>query len=233
MMFETDRLDGVLRAARPGTDWLATTWNGGYLTAAAAFNITVPEGWHRTDLDAYVEERLNRAGFDEHGPAMLTGVDQAHARGARKGSSVAIATCGLSNPTTLPMDPEGGPPEGNDEAPPAGTVNLIIGTRRALAPGGLATLLAVATEARTATLMAETGFTGTTTDAVVVGCDPAGDFASFTGSGTVVGAEVRVCVREAIRASLQSRYRDREMPRSVADARYGSVSAERATEFVP
>lgn len=231
-MFETDRRDGVLRARRPSTDWLSTTWDGGYLTAEAAYNITVPEGWTRTDLETYVADRLDQAGFDEAGPAMLTGVDQAHARGARTGESVAIATCGLSNPTTLPMEGET-PSTEDDDAPSAGTINLIIGTRRALDPGGLATLLTVAVEAKTATLVADTGFTGTTTDAVVVGCDPTGDSVSFTGSGTAVGTEVRACVREAIRASLRARYRDRSIPTSVGDARYGSISTERATEFVP
>lgn len=232
-MFDIRITDGVLRATRPATDWLATTWNGGYVTADAAYNVTVPEGWERTDLDAYLDERLTRAGFDTPGPALFTGVDQAHARGARAGGSVAIATCGLSNPTTLPMDPAGWDDTGGNGEDSPGTVNLIVGTDRSLDAGGLATLLTVVAESRTATLLSATGFTGTTTDAVVVGCDPTGDSAPFAGSGTPVGADTRACVREAVRASLRSRYPDGAYAASVDAAEHGSVTGRRATVFIP
>ncbi len=233
MEFETTKTDGVLQARRPATDWLSTTWDGGFETADATYNVTVPAGWDRTDLDDYVDQRRRRAGFDAPGPTMLTGVDQVHARGARLGSVSAIATCGLSNPTTLPMDPTNEPSGEANERRPPGTVNLIVGTTRALDPGGLANLLAVVVEARTATLLAETGFTGTTTDAVVVGCDPAGDPASFSGSATSVGADTRAAVRDAIRASLRSRYPEADYPASVADAAYGTITSREATVFTP
>lgn len=233
MEFETTVADGVLQARSQSTDWLSTTWNGGFVTAEATYNVTVPEGWERTDLDDYVDQRLRRAGFDTPGPTMLTGVDQAHARGARSGEVTAIATCGLSNPTTLPMDPTDGLSDDASGHREPGTVNIIVGTTRTLNPGGLANLLAVAVEARTATLMAETGFTGTTTDAVVVGCDPTGDPAAFTGSATPVGADTRAAVREALRASLRARYPENEYPASVPDASYGTVTSRTATEFTP
>lgn len=233
MEFETAESDGVLQARHPSTNWLATTWDGGFVTADATYNITVPEGWERTDLDDYVDQRRRRAGFDTPGPTMLTGVDQAHARGARIGSVTAIATCGLSNPTTLPMNPTEGSSQDATERPPPGTVNLILGTSRALDPGGLTNLLAVAVEARTATLLAETRFTGTTSDAIVVGCDPTGEAASFSGSATPVGADTRAAVREAIRASLRSRYPEDGYPTSVADATYGTITSREATVFTP
>lgn len=233
MAFETAVADGVLRVRSPSTDWLTTTWNGGFVTADAAYNITVPEGWDRTDLDEYADRRRRDAGFATPGPAMLTGVDQANARGARRGSVTAIATCGLSNPTTLPMEPSGEPSRGGNDRQPAGTVNLIVGTARALNPGGLANLLALVVEARTATLLATTGFTGTTTDAVVVGCSPTGEEAAFSGSATPVGADARAAVREAIRASLRSRYPDDGFPASVPDASYGTVTSREATVFTP
>jgi adenosylcobinamide hydrolase len=125
--------------------------------------------------------------------------------------------------------PSGGGPDASD--PPVGTVNLLVATTRALADGTLATLLGTAVEAKTATLLAETGFTGTTSDAVVVGADPSGERAPFAGSATPVGAATRACVREALRASLASRYADRELPGSVADAEYGVSTDRRATVF--
>jgi adenosylcobinamide hydrolase len=227
--------DGVCRVRHAGARWLATGFDGGYRTADAAYNISVPEGFDRTDLATYVRERRECAGFESDGPATLTGVDLDHARGARSDSVAVVATVGLSNPATLPMDPDGDALGGDDctDDPPAGTVNLLVTTTRALDDGALATLLGTAVEAKTATLLAETGFSGTTSDAVVVGADPTGEPAAFAGSATPVGAATRACVREAVRAALAARYPDRSFPRSVADADHGAATDRRATVFEP
>lgn len=236
-MFETTITDDVLRIARPGTRWLSTGWDGGESVADAAHSISVPEGWECDDLGPYVEERLASARFDHGGgPVLLTGVDTRHARGARQGPVEVYATAGVSNPAALPMDPgdEPVPEPTTRELNRAGTVNLIVGTTRRLSEGALANLIAVATEAKAATLLAETGFPGTTTDAVVVAYDPDGDPAEFSGSATAVGSAARACVREAVRASLRSRYSsDPECPASVADAKYGVVTDARAEVFEP
>ena len=240
------RRDGVLRVSRPGAEWLSTGADGGRVRADCAYNVSVPDGWARTDLAAYVDERLERAGFDaggERGPALLTGVDVEDARGARCGPVTVYATAGLSNPAALPAEPDGdaladdletGAP-GDEDGRPAGTVNLVVGTTRALADGALANLVAVAAEAKAATLLEATGVPGTTTDAAVVGHEPTGRPVRFTGSGTVVGAATRACVREAVRASLRAHYADRDaaIPDSVADAAYGVSTDVRATVFRP
>ncbi|SDR18489.1 adenosylcobinamide amidohydrolase [Natronobacterium texcoconense] len=241
--YDAVRRDGVLRITRPDTEWLSTGWNGGRERADCVYNVSVPDDWERTDLEQYVDDRLERAGFggDDSGPALLTGVDIEDARGARCGPVTAYATAGISNPAALPMDPEGKPDAEGDSLPgrvstlEAGTVNVVVGTTRALAPGALANLVAVAAEAKAATLLAETGFPGTTTDAVVVGHDPAGESVEFTGSATEVGAATRACVREAVRASLQAHYDDGEfsLPESVDDASYGVSTDVRAAVFQP
>lgn len=261
-MFETEVREGVLRAYSEGARWLSTGWAGGRGTADAAYNVSVPEGFERTDLDAYLAERCERAGFSDPGPALLTGVELQHARGARCGPVVAVATAGVSNPAALPMDGQdafdgdsgttdpsvaewdwataGDSPgaDGTSTGPddrPIGTVNVIVGTERGLAAGALANLLAVAVEAKTATLLAETGFPGTTTDAVVAGCDPASDEVVFSGSATEVGSCARACVREAVRSSLESRYGNTgaEIPESVAEADHGVVTDRQADVFEP
>lgn len=232
-MFETTVRDGVTQLGREGTRWLSTGWSGGESTADAAYNVTVPEGWECESIEAYLEERLTAASFQRDGPALFTGVDQRHARGARLGSVEALATAGVSNPAALPMEPSGKP---LDDAAnrSVGTVNVVVGTTRALAPGALANLVAVAAEAKAATLLAEAGFPGTTTDAVVAACDPDGEAAAFSGSATAVGAAARACVRDAVRASVRSRYDgDAEIPSSVADAEHGVVTDERAEVFEP
>jgi len=249
-MFESAVREGTLRLRRPGTRWLSTGWDGGRSRGPAAYNVTVPTGFDRTDLAAYRGERLARAGFDrsqgsagsdrDAPPTLFTGVSMDHARGARLGSVVAYATVGLSNPAMLPMAPSGGTePGGSADDPPdpsaerPGTVNLIVGTTRRLAPGAAANLVAVAAEAKAATLLAAAGVPGTTSDAVVVGDDPAGEPAEFSGSATAVGGAARACVRDAVRASLRSRYPDGDVPGPAADAEHGVVTDERAEVFDP
>ncbi|WP_423747234.1 adenosylcobinamide amidohydrolase (plasmid) [Haladaptatus sp. SPP-AMP-3] len=233
-MFETTVRNDVLRLARPETRWLSSGWNGGFSDANAAYNVSVPEGFQRTDLDAYIDERRTEAGFDRSGPTLLTGVDLRHARGARYGSVEVVVTAGISNPAALPMTPsEETKSRGNtwDVESDVGTVNVILGTTHALDDGSLTTLLSVAVEAKTATLLAETGFPGTTTDAVIAACDPNGETETFAGSGTQIGAAARACVRDAVRASLRSRYANRELPSSVEDAEYGVTTEVQSETF--
>jgi len=289
---ELDVRDGVLRIRAPGATWLSTGWRGGRRDADAAYNVSVPTGWDRTDLDAYVDERLDAAGFaaderdssspdsqtrqdaagressepsvagapeDADGPALLTGVAMEHARAARldadpdadaTGSVLAIATAGVSNPAALFPD-DGGDVDAasacSDEATAdehsPGTVNVLLYADRTLTEGALANLVAVVAEAKAATLVREAGFPGTTTDAVIVGCpavaepdggaDDENGVARFSGSGTPIGAAARVCVRDAVLASLRSRYADRELPATVADAEYGVATTRTAEAFEP
>lgn len=221
-MFEATITEAVFRLRREGTHWLSTGWNGGHWNSPVAYNISVPEGWGRTDLGAYVASRRQRAGFERDGPALLTGVDLDHLRGARYGPVEAYATVGLSNPAALPIDPtDGGTEQPDHDRPDAGTVNLLVGTVRALETAPLANMLAVAVEAKATVLSVETGFPGTTTDAIVVGCDPDGEPVEYTGSLQEVGAATRACVRDALLASLRSRYPDGGFPATVEDARHG------------
>lgn len=245
-VFDLTAREGVCQLRREGTRWLSTGYAGGESRGPAAYNVTVPDGWPETNLDAYVRERRVNAGFGEPGPTLLTGVEQRHARRARLGPVDVVVTAGVSNPATLPLvdgerrtrEPTDGGGEtsptddstdpDDSDAPQLGTINVVCGTTRALEPGALANLLTVVAEAKTAALQAKTGFSGTTTDAVIVACDPAGDPAAFSGSATEVGAAARACVRDALVASLDSRYAEVPLPDSVADATYGVVTDERA-----
>jgi len=223
MGFETAVREEMLRLSGPETRWLSGGWDGGFTASTAAYNVTVPEGWSRTDLGAYGRERRTEAGFETPGPTLLTGVSVAHARVARLGPVVAVATAGISNPAALPMEPSGevGEGETDDTAPPGtGTVNVLVATTRALSDGALGNLLTVAAEAKTATLLAHTGFPGTTTDAVVAGTVLDGERATFSGGapGGWAGGGVG--------GSLDSRYVEDDPPATVEAARYGVVTDE-------
>ncbi|MFC5134625.1 MULTISPECIES: adenosylcobinamide amidohydrolase [Haloferacaceae] len=274
--FSADVIDGVCRFRRTDgpTRFLSTGFDGGVRVADAAYNVTVPEGWDdagRRDLREYVDGRVDAAGFADaesdgapaDTPALLTGVDQRHGRVARLDGATVLATAGVSNPAALPLPEEKIDPAGTpevdvrsdvdpDATPPAGTVNLLVGADRPLAPGALANLVAVAAEAKAATLLATVGFPGTTSDAVVVGCPPERDSdgdgggdgnghgcdnggRTFSGSATAIGAAIRACVRDAVRASLGSRYGPEleGAPQSVATAEYGVVTDRSATVSIP
>lgn len=270
--FGIDVADGVCRCELTNGRFLSTGFDGGFSRADAAYNLTVPDGWGdagRRDLQTYVTERLTDAGFRSNrsagafessreadgdrgvsSPALLTGVDQQHARVARLASVTVVATAGISNPAALPVEstvdaarPTGRsvgdrsedgvvtstkePPD--DDRPPIGTVNLLVGTSRDLTRGALANLVAVVAEAKAATLLTTTGFPGTTSDAIVVASDPSGESTAFSGSATAVGSATRICVRDAVLASLDSRYAEESVANTVAEAEHGVVSDRRAT----
>ncbi|WP_262175379.1 adenosylcobinamide amidohydrolase [Haloarcula laminariae] len=232
-MFETTRRDGVTRVRRAGTRWLSTAWDGGYREADAAYNVTVPTGFDRTDLDDYRERRLAQVGF-EVGPTLLTGVAMDHARVATSGPVTVLSTAGLSNPAVLPVgtDSAAAGGAGDDTGPwRPGTVNLLVGVDRALSDGALATLLGTVVEAKAATLLAVADVPGTTSDAAVVGADPSAERAEFAGSATDVGSAARACVRDAVVASLRSRYDDG--PPAPADATYGVVTDRQSDVRAP
>ena len=237
--FETTIIEGVLQVRRPQTRWLSTGSNGGRVSADAAYNITVPDGWDETELEAYADQRITAAGFDTTGPALLTGVAQQHARCATCGPVTAVITAGISNPAALPpRDAVAGDEDdsGTDSDPDhghPGTINIILVTTRSLEPAGLATLLAGVAEAKAVTLHRQTGFSGTTSDAVIVGSDPAGEPAAFAGSATAVGRAARACVRDGLGAALDARYEDTEMPESVPDADHGTTTTATATVSKP
>lgn len=220
--------DGVLQYRRPGTRWLSSGWRGGYCTDPAVYNVSVPEEWEYVDLDAYGKRRREQAGFDAPGPTLFTGVELQHARGARCGPVEAVTTAGISNPTMLPLDPDRTVSAPAETPTGPGTINIVLTTSEPLTDGALTTLLGTVVEAKTATLLAEADVTGTTTDAVVVGCDPDGDKQPFAGSATTVGATARACVRESVRASLSSRYAETPPPE---EAEYGATTTRRATVF--
>lgn len=240
-MSETVIEAGVCRLGLPGGRWLATGHAGGYRRADCAVNVTVPSDFDRQDLATYVAERCDDAGFEATGPALLTAVEQANARGARAGPVTVVATVGLSNPASLPLrdGPVDAAAEASSEAassegrPPAGTVNLLLATTRALDRGALAGCLATVVEAKTATLQAATGFSGTTSDAVAVGTDPEGQPRAYVGSGTDLGRDVRAAVREAVVASLGATYEADAPPGTVAEAQHGTVTRREATVFAP
>lgn len=206
-----------------GGRWLSTGVNGGFVRSDRAVNLTVPSDFDRTDLADYSAERCHDVGFESGGPALLTAVEQRNARCARAGPVTVVATAGLSNPATLPVpgDSPQKQPSG-DSPPPLGTVNLLVASARSFSDATLASCLATAVEAKAATLVALTGFSGTTSDAIAVGCDPNADNITFVGSSTHVGKCIRACVRDSMLESLEAVHD--EIPKSASEEVDGTVT---------
>jgi TolA-binding protein len=83
-------------------------------------------------------------------------------------------------------------------------------------------------ERKAATLLRSTDAPGTSSDALIIGCATHGPPVRFSGSITPVGAAVRACVRDAIAASLRSRYGSARPPGGT-DAAHGSTTSVRPT----
>ncbi|QZA87631.1 adenosylcobinamide amidohydrolase [Salinarchaeum sp. IM2453] len=227
-MFEWTRRGSVFQVSNSNARWLSTGWNGGFSDAGAAYNISVPEGWDRTDLDSYISEQQHAHSFSTAGPALLTGVNLSHLRGARSDPITVFVTAGMSNPAALSMTTSEGTSVSSQPSH-QGTVNIIVCSDQPLTDAGMTTLLSVIAEAKATTLLHLTGFPGTTTDAIIVGTDQRGSKEPFAGSSTSVGQATRICVRDAIKASLDSR--SAEAPDSVAEAEYGVITTGNADVF--
>ncbi len=219
-MFETTHNEGVLQLAYRNAKWVSSGWNGGITTAHSAYNISVPDPWEHTDLGTYEENRRSQAGFSTPGPSLFTSVSLEHAYITTDYPVSVIATAGLSNPTNYqsPTSRSSGD-SANREA--RGTVNLLLGIERNLPDHCLIEVLCGAIEAKTLTLLQETGIPSTTTDAAIAGCTQTDEELQFAGSATDLGQAVRRCTRDAILASLHSNYPNQQYPSDETDATYG------------
>jgi len=234
----------ALRLRRPETRWLSTGW-GGRLRADAAYNVSVPEGFDRTDLGAYRDdERLARAGFksEEDPPTLFT----RRFDGPRVRRTSRIGRRVRDRRAVEPGDVA----DGSDGSDRSDGRCWRLGARRRGVDRGTAPATRY-------------GQPGSRNDAAARrrrGGEPrrgrgrgegrdvardggrAGDDerrggrrrrpdrgAAFSGSATPVGAAARVCVRDAVRASLRSRYPDGDLPGPAADAEHGVVADERTS----
>ncbi|HXU70205.1 MAG TPA: adenosylcobinamide amidohydrolase [Polyangia bacterium] len=113
----------------------------------------------------------------------------------------AVATVGLGNAIAV-----GDTPGPMRSAPLVGTINVLVQLSHALDEGGLAEALSVATEARTAAVLAgrvpsrrSTELaSGTGTDCIVIAAPDAGQPIGWVGKHTVAGSLIGASVREAV-----------------------------------
>jgi alpha-ribazole phosphatase CobZ len=168
-------------------------YNGGFVSAKTILNVNVDTNFNGNAFvlfDSLFKE-IGLAGEETVG--LMTAVPMKNARIIEKGDIAAIITAGISK----------------------STVNIILVIDKNLSQSAMATVLIVATEAKTAAFYDldvhdEKGdlFTGDYTDSVVVACYETGEGERkeeiFAGKATEIGHAIYEIVREGVKNALYS-----------------------------
>ncbi|MHC1625878.1 MAG: adenosylcobinamide amidohydrolase [Methanoculleaceae archaeon] len=169
---------------------VSTGVGGGMADVRTIFNHTVPPGWDHKDPARYLELIVAREGFGPEFFGLLTAVDMRHLCIMQIDGITAFVTAGVTNP-----DPaEGG----------AHTINIIVTSREALSPAAMVEAIITATEAKADALRSMGyDFSGTTTDAVIIGHEGESPVHQYAGSLTEAGSRIRLAVIEGVRESIR------------------------------
>lgn len=203
--------DGVMVLDVP-EGWVAlssASVGGGLVWPRWVANVTVDEAFARTDLEAYVEERLRPYGLVGPGPALLTAADVRGWTGGEADGVQAWATVAPTRPTWAARPGGRGVRDGG-AGPRPGTVNIVVALPVPLTTAALVQAVGTVTEAKAQGLL-EAGVpgTGTASDALVVLCpdSAAGGEAPvpFAGVRSPWGHRVAEAVRQAVVTGMQLR----------------------------
>lgn len=163
------------------------------------------------DPAAVLEERLAAAGLGG-AVGLMTACDvstyrigRATAAGRR---AVAVVTAGLGNGEFV-----GRRRQAIDEAPPPGTINVVVHVSSPLSDGALVEAVSIASEARTVAVLeaaaaaGDEPITGTGSDCLVVAA-PRGGSIRYAGLHTAAGEAIGAAVLDACRQAMAAWYRD-------------------------
>jgi adenosylcobinamide hydrolase len=184
----------VWRFDRPLTVASTAPAGGGIGRRRWMINAQVPSGYCRRDPEGHVGELAAGLGLTGPGVGMLTAVDVASAvRVVDDGVSVET-TVGVAHPVWAASA------EPIEEAPRAGTINVVAFVPAALSDAALLNALCTVTEAKSqALLLAGVEGTGTASDAVTVVCPPRGAAEPFGGPRSRWGAPLARAACAAVR----------------------------------
>jgi len=185
----------VWRFDRPLTVASTAPAGGGIGRRRWMINAQVPPGYYRRDPERHVGELAAELGLSGPGVGMLTAVDIASVvRVVDAGVSVE-ATVGVAHPVWAASA------EPIEEAPRAGTINVVAFVPAAFSDAALLNALCTITEAKSQALqLAGIEGTGTASDAVTVVCPPRGGVEPFGGPRSRWGAPLARAVCAAVRS---------------------------------
>lgn len=192
----------LLESARPLTVLASTVTGGGIGRRSALLSLRVPRNFDCGNPAALVRAAARRLGLGGV-TGFLTALDLRRAavlEDARSGVLV-VVTAGAGNATT--------PGRSAIASATPGTINVMALIDARLPIAALVTTAAVITEAKTLALL-EAGVrladgapaTGTSTDALAVGCTGTGRYHPYAGPVTPLGSAVGALVTRAVTMSL-------------------------------
>lgn len=191
----------LLRSRSPLVVLASSVVGGGFSEAAAILNRHVHKNYQHPDPAADLHEFARGLGVEEPFVGLMTAafVDQARAVTLADGETTVavIATAGVTNATAAGL---------SRPAPYLpGTINLILLVDGQLTPAAMVNAIITATEAKTDVLQRrgvvtpdDYPATGTSTDAVVVGCTGRGQPLAYAGPATRVGWLIGRGVRQVL-----------------------------------
>lgn len=166
----------------------STGIRGGVKYISTILNHTVPTSFDHTNPEKYLDQIVAGFGYPQDYFGLLTAVDMHLLCILHYDFITAFITAGISNP-----NPQGGQ-----------TINIIIHSREPLSEGALLETIITATEAKAHALQdMHYSFFGTSTDAVVVACDPKSHMHTYAGTLTEAGRRVYECVHFGVQQALK------------------------------
>jgi len=170
---------------------LSSGVNGGRRAVNNILNIQVPHDFSHDDPKSYIEGVTASMTLEEDCFALLTAVEMKNVRILSDGCVTVFVTAGLTNPSSF------------------GTINIIVISSEKMSEGAIAGTIITATEAKTRALIDKgLGFTGTTSDAIIIAYEQTGEGEPilYGGPATPFGSRVSKLVRAGVKEALKAYY---------------------------
>jgi len=170
---------------------LSSGVNGGRRAVNNILNIQVPHDFSHDDPKSYIEGVAASMTLEEDCLALLTAVEMKNVRILSDGCVTVFVTAGLTNPSSF------------------GTINIIVISSEKMSEGAIVGTIITATEAKTRALIDKgLGFTGTTSDAIIIAYEQTGEGEPilYGGPATPFGSRVSKLVRAGVKEALKAYY---------------------------
>jgi alpha-ribazole phosphatase CobZ len=209
--YKIDKNTLVISSDAPLKAISSAVYNGGTRKANTIINHQVSEDYDHLDPQGLLRVITEKLGFKpEYTIGLMTAapVHNASVKTLRCGEQMVavLATAGTSNAETA-----GNKISNLKKHVNIGTINIVLIIDGYLEESCMVNSLITATEAKTAALNEldirsssyDKQATGTTSDAIVVAATMRGEPVSYAGTATTLGEAIGICVKEAIKESLE------------------------------
>jgi adenosylcobinamide hydrolase len=164
-------------------------------------NVQVPHGYDCGEPEQHLAALAREAALTGIGAGMMTAVDVRTAWTVHQEGVYVDATVGVIGAALWAADDASSTGQDRDDAPAAGTINIVVALPERLSEAALVNAISTATEAKTQALWdAGVDGTGTATDALCVLCPATGDAQAYGGPRSAWGGRLARVVFQAVRA---------------------------------